>query len=63
MTELKTEATLLSRLLDAAKKELTEEEIRRQRVSFIMGSIGEKNHATRAKVTEILAHHEGRKSA
>ena len=67
MTQIKTDSELLSTLEKAAKRTLSEDEIKRQRVSFIMGSVsvdedGE-NPITRDEINEILDHHEGRKSA
>jgi hypothetical protein len=61
MTELKTDASLLSALLLASSNAPTSEELQRQRVSFIMGAISDKSGVTRARVEEVLAEHEGRK--
>lgn len=63
MTDIKTDEALLKALGDAAKRQPTAREIAQQRVSFIMGSLSDKNTVTRAKVTEILAAHEGRNAA
>jgi len=60
MSEPKTDARLLQRMKQAARSQLTAEQIDEQRVSFIMSALSEKNTATRAKVTQILAQHEGR---
>jgi flagellar biosynthesis/type III secretory pathway ATPase len=60
MTGLKTDASLLQRLQNAATCVLTAEELKKQRVSFVMGSLGRHSTATRAQVEEILAKQEGR---
>lgn len=41
----------------------TAEEIEKQRVSFIMGMLKEDSTVTRAKVSQVLAAQQGRKSA
>lgn len=61
MMELKTKETLLSALRQASMRTPTAEELRKQRVSFIMGSLKESSGVTRARVEEVLAEHEGRK--
>lgn len=63
MTEIKTDSALLEALLSAAKRQPSAAEIEAQRISFIMGSLGDKSQVTRRQVTEILAAHEGRKVA
>ena len=63
MTELKTKESLLSALRQASKHVPTPEELRRQRVSFIMGSLKESSGVTRAKIQEVLEEQEGRKRA
>ncbi len=61
MVELKDDAKLLQALQASAKRPLSEGEIRKQKISFVMGMVGAKSHVTRAKVKEVLAKHEGRK--
>lgn len=61
MTNLQTDATLLRRLAEAATQILSAEEINQQRISFIMGSLKDNSTVTRAKISEVLAAHEGRK--
>lgn len=61
MTDLKTRETLLEALREAAKRPMNEEELRRQRVSFIMGTLNMDSTITRDQVEDILARHEGRK--
>ena len=64
MTNLRTESALLEALSDAAKTQVSVDELRKQRVSFIMGALGDDSSVTRARVTEILAAHElGRSGA
>lgn len=61
MTDLKTKESTLQALERAARNPLTQDEIRRQRVSFIMGSLNTDSHVTRAQVQELLAEQEGMK--
>ena len=63
MAELKTDEALLRRLRQAASAPLTAEELRRQRVSFIMGSVGDESNVTREYVESYLDAQEGRKRA
>lgn len=63
MTELKTQESLLKSLRTVAARKLTQEELYKQRVSFIMGSLSDSSTLTRAQVTKALADIEGRKSA
>ncbi|XOK11622.1 hypothetical protein ACI6PO_00540 [Agrobacterium tumefaciens] len=63
MTALKTKDALLSKLKQAANQKLSAEELYKQRVSFIMGSLSTKSNVTRAQVKEVLEDFEGRKSA
>ena len=60
MTDLKTDHALLERLKAAASASLTAEELREQRVSFIIGSLGKDSSITRERVKEVLAEHEGK---
>jgi hypothetical protein len=63
LTDIKTDEALLKALEAAARKQPSASEIEKQRVSFIMGSLSDKNTVTRARVTQILAAHEGRNAA
>jgi hypothetical protein len=63
MVDLKTDKALLSALEKAATRELTEREIRSQRVSFVMGTVKSGSAITRARVEQVLAEQEGRKIA
>jgi len=62
MTNLKTKESTLNALQQASRRPLTAEELQKQRVSFIMGSLKKESPVTRAKVQEVLAEQEGRKS-
>jgi hypothetical protein len=62
MTNLKTKESTLQALEKASHKTPTSDEIRKQRISFIMGSLNKNSHVTRAKVQELLAEQEGLKS-
>jgi hypothetical protein len=63
VTDLKTDESLLSELRSAATRIPTAEELEKQRVSFVMGSLGKNSTATRAQVEEILARQDGKKRA
>jgi hypothetical protein len=63
MIQLKTRESLLSALRQASVRTPTAEELQRQRVSFIMGSLNAESAVTRAQVEEMLAEHEGRKAS
>jgi hypothetical protein len=62
MTDLKTSDSLLDALKRAAAYKPTAEELERQRVSFILGSLREESTVTRERVQEVLAQQEGRKA-
>lgn len=55
----KTDPSLLARLAVAAKHEMTAEEIRRQRVSFVYGNLPHNSPMTRQQVASAIARHEG----
>lgn len=61
MTDLKTDESLLSKLRSATTRVPTAEELEKQRVSFVMGSLGKNSTATRAQVEELLARQDGKK--
>jgi hypothetical protein len=63
MTELKTKESTLLALKDAARRPLTSEEVRKQRISFVMGSLDSENSMTREKVEKILAEQRGVEAA
>ncbi len=63
MGEAKTSERLLKALRRASKHTLTAEEIERQRVSFIMGSLEPDSNVTRDRVEKILAKQEGRRAS
>jgi molecular chaperone DnaK (HSP70) len=59
MGDLQTDPKLLTALSEAARRTLTPEQVHRQKVSFIMGSLGEDSTITRARVEEVLRKLEG----
>ncbi len=61
MTDLKDDKELLSALRRASTYRPTAEELARQRVSFILGSLGDSSGVTRDRIQEVLAEREGRK--
>lgn len=63
MTSLQTDQTLIDRLKLAASVELTAEELQKQRISFILGSLKDDSTVTRSRIREVLAEREGKKSA
>lgn len=63
MTDLQTNEKLLRKLRSSSNHVLTEDELYKQRISFIMGSLSDNSTVTRAQVTKVLADFEGRKSA
>ena len=63
MTELKTNKSLLEALRKSTTRAPTAEELEKQRISFVMGSLGRKSTATRSQVQEMLAEQEGKKRA
>jgi hypothetical protein len=63
MTDLKSSDELLLQLHLAAERELTSEELHRQRISYIYGTLKDDNTVTRARIDEVLSELEGRKSA
>lgn len=63
MTGLRTSASLLKKLHDSASRELTAEELRKQRVSYVMGILKDSSSVTREQVKIMLDHQEGNKTA
>jgi hypothetical protein len=63
MTELKTKESTLRALEKGAGRRLTAEEIQKQRISFIVGSLDAKSPITREKVERLLAERRGVKAA
>lgn len=61
--EIKSDPALLAKLKAAAGRPLTADEVRAQRVSFIMGNMSEKSAITRERVESVLGHFEGTKAA
>jgi hypothetical protein len=63
MTNLQTNQDLLRRLRTASKRPLSADEVRKQRVSFVLGALGSQTDVTREKVQKVLNDQEGKKSA
>ena len=63
MLEIRTNPKLLDALKSAAQGTLSAEELRRQKVSFIMGSLKDDSTITRNRVKEVLDSLEGRKAS
>ena len=59
MPEPKTDETLLRALHEAAQRKLSPEELREQRVSFIMGTVKSDSGVTRERIRHVLAEQEG----
>lgn len=60
ITELKSDAALLEALRRAASRKLTQGELQRQKVSFILGSVKETSGITRERIERELAQQDGR---
>jgi len=59
LIEPRSDAELLERLRQAARKEMTPDEIRRQRLSFVYGNLPNGNTMTRNEVEVTLDRLEG----
>ncbi len=57
--EPKTDFALLERLQEAAKHEMTRDELERQRISFVYGNLPQESEMTRHQVGVALARFEG----
>ena len=63
MTDLHTSKNLLDKLKRSASKPMTYEEIRKQKISYVMGSLKDGSSVTVSKVNEVLSRHDGKKTA
>ncbi|MEM6847700.1 MAG: hypothetical protein AAF580_06430 [Pseudomonadota bacterium] len=63
MTGNATDARVLTALRRSAQREPTQEEVREQRVSFIMGSLKENSTVTRERVGSLIDRLEGRRGS
>ena len=59
MTELRTRPELLRALKHASRHPLSANELKKQRVSFVMGGLSEKSGVTRSRVKAALEEQEG----
>lgn len=60
MTRFTTNPELLKALTEAAGRKMTPEEVREQRISFVMGMIDEKSDVSRADVAKIIDDRDGK---
>lgn len=58
-TDLKTDPRLLVSLAQAAKRQMTKDELRLQKISFVMGNMPKESTLTRKQVEDILDSAEG----
>lgn len=59
IASLKTDKALLERLEESAKKPMTRDELKRQRVSFVYGNLPNDSEITRDRVEKKLESNEG----
>lgn len=59
MTQVATEPTLLERLSAAARRGLSGQEVREQRISFIMSAVDDDSTITKAQVEQVIRQFEG----
>ena len=57
--DLKTDAALLAKLAEAAKRPMSKEELRAQKISFVVGSLSKDSTVTRKQIEEALRNAEG----
>lgn len=62
-SNLKTSEMLLQRIRTASDRKLSADELRKQRVSFVIGSLSAESNVTRSQINEVIEDFEGRKSA
>lgn len=63
MTGLRASTALLDTLRQASQRRPSADEIRKQRVSFIMGSLKPNSTVSRERVEHVLDKHEGKKDS
>ena len=59
MTELQTDTDIQQALRKAAGQKMTQQQVREQRISFVMGTVDKSNNMTRAEVEKLLSSLEG----
>ena len=59
MVDIHTKPSLLRALESAARRKPTVDEVKKQRVSFVMSAVKENRELTKARIEEILAEQEG----
>lgn len=60
MADIRTDGRLLAKLKETAGKPMTAEEIQKQRVSFVMGTLDTESTLTRGEVERMLLQREGK---
>ena len=60
MAEYKTNPDLFRALQSAAGVEMTQSEVREQKISFVLGMIDETNDMTRADVAKLIDERDGK---
>jgi hypothetical protein len=60
MADIRTDGRLLAKLKEAAGKPMTAEEIRNQRISYVMGTLDTESTLTRDEVERMLLQREGK---
>jgi hypothetical protein len=63
MTDLHTNEALLLKLKASASKTLTADDILKQRISYVMGTLKADGPATRERVRAVLSFQDGNKNA
>ena len=59
MSGLQSSSELLAKLSAAARRSLSEQEIRKQRISFIISAVDDDSTITKAQVEKVINHLEG----
>lgn len=59
INDIKTDAHLIQAIEAAAQRRPTTDEVQRQRVSFIMGSVSQSDHLTKSRIQAVLADQNG----
>lgn len=59
MTDFQSDKALIGKLRAAAGKKMTAEEVRAQRVSFVMSAVDKDDSVTRADVERVISEREG----
>ncbi|MBC6442566.1 MAG: hypothetical protein GDA53_05460 [Rhodobacteraceae bacterium] len=60
LADYKTDPEILQALRAAAGTKMTREQVREQKISYVLGMLGAKSTATRADIAQLIDEHEGR---